>query len=211
MLTDAAKYTADLAAAGTHSYDYIVHDVFTGGAEPLALFTLEFLQGLSALLKPEGVVAIVSSHLCIIVYGAAQLTHDPQNYAGDFALPTPKLIIRAILQVFPTCRAFRESVPDEKDAGAKDDFTNMVIFCRKTTEPLTFRTPVWEDFLESRARQYFLEPKHEVSMTELLGDDSSVVLMKNNTDSMEEWHTASAVGHWAIMRTVLPPQVWQWW
>ena len=40
-------------------YDYIVHDVFTGGAEPVELFTLEFLQGLDALLKHDGVIAIV--------------------------------------------------------------------------------------------------------------------------------------------------------
>lgn len=59
-IADAAKYTADLVAQGTHTYDYIVHDVFTGGAEPISLFTLEFLQGLSALLKPNGVIAIVS-------------------------------------------------------------------------------------------------------------------------------------------------------
>ena len=41
-------------------YDYIVHDVFTGGAEPVELFTLEFLQGLNSMLKDDGVIAIVS-------------------------------------------------------------------------------------------------------------------------------------------------------
>ena len=41
------------------SYDYIVHDVFTGGAEPIPLFTLEFLRGLDALLKEDGAIAIV--------------------------------------------------------------------------------------------------------------------------------------------------------
>ena len=43
-------------------YNYIVHDVFTGGAEPANLFTQEFLQGLSESLKPDGVIAIVSRH-----------------------------------------------------------------------------------------------------------------------------------------------------
>ena len=41
-------------------YNYIIHDVFTGGAEPVELFTEEFLQGLSKLLLPDGVIAIVS-------------------------------------------------------------------------------------------------------------------------------------------------------
>ena len=40
-------------------YDYIVHDVFTGGAEPIDLFTVEFIQSLSDLLKPTGSIAIV--------------------------------------------------------------------------------------------------------------------------------------------------------
>lgn len=42
-----------------YSYDYIIHDVFTGGAEPVPLFTEGFLAGLRDLLKPDGVVAIV--------------------------------------------------------------------------------------------------------------------------------------------------------
>lgn len=41
-------------------YDYIVHDVFTGGAEPLDLFTIDFLMGLRAMLNEEGTIAIVS-------------------------------------------------------------------------------------------------------------------------------------------------------
>lgn len=40
-------------------YDYIIHDVFTGGAEPVELFTYEFLYGLRFLLKEDGVIAIV--------------------------------------------------------------------------------------------------------------------------------------------------------
>ena len=41
------------------TYNYIIHDVFTGGAEPIDLFTREFLVDLRELLSPEGVIAIV--------------------------------------------------------------------------------------------------------------------------------------------------------
>lgn len=44
---------------GGKKYDYIIHDVFTGGVEPIALFTSEFLQGLKNMLKSDGVIAIV--------------------------------------------------------------------------------------------------------------------------------------------------------
>jgi spermidine synthase len=55
-----AVYYASMLAQTEKKYDYIVHDVFTGGAEPVDLFTLEFVQDLHAILKPGGVIAIVS-------------------------------------------------------------------------------------------------------------------------------------------------------
>ena len=62
VIEDAVSYTSKLASnkSSQGTYDYIIHDVFTGGAEPVALFTLEFLQNLNALLAPGGVIAIVS-------------------------------------------------------------------------------------------------------------------------------------------------------
>lgn len=47
----------------TGRFQYIVHDVFTGGAEPVDLFTYQFLDGLNELLTEDGVVAIVSAFL----------------------------------------------------------------------------------------------------------------------------------------------------
>jgi len=47
----------------SRKYDYIVHDVFTGGAEPIPLFTMEFLTGLRELLNPNGTIAIVCSEM----------------------------------------------------------------------------------------------------------------------------------------------------
>lgn len=60
VIEDAITYTARMAANESETrFNYIIHDVFTGGAEPIPLFTLEFLQNLNALLKPNGVIAIV--------------------------------------------------------------------------------------------------------------------------------------------------------
>ncbi len=62
VIEDAVSYAATLARdTSGKRFDYLVHDVFTGGAEPIDLFTLEFLQDLSTLLKPNGVIAIVST------------------------------------------------------------------------------------------------------------------------------------------------------
>jgi hypothetical protein len=41
----------------------VIHDVFTGGAVPASLFTLEVLDGLKEIMADDGVIAIVSFSL----------------------------------------------------------------------------------------------------------------------------------------------------
>jgi spermidine synthase len=60
-LEDAVGFIKREVAKGEKKYEYILHDVFTGGAVPASLFTLEVFEGLKALLAEDGVVAIVSS------------------------------------------------------------------------------------------------------------------------------------------------------
>ncbi|KAK3303336.1 S-adenosyl-L-methionine-dependent methyltransferase [Chaetomium strumarium] len=195
VIEDAVSYTSRLAAdESAVRFDYIIHDVFTGGAEPIALFTLEFLQNLNSLLKPDGVVAI--------------------NYAGDFALPPPRIVVNTIRTVFPTCRIFREHPRDEDDfAKTGRDFTNMVIFCTKQQrQQISFRAPNERDLLNSPSRQHFLLPQHEVREADFVeGKEGEGILRRNETGRLVKWHEMSALGHWAVMRTVLPEVVWEAW
>ncbi|KAJ2906459.1 Polyamine aminopropyltransferase [Zalerion maritima] len=200
IVDDAVKFARDRAAIAitdAWKYDYIVHDVFTGGAEPVSLFTLEFIQDLATLLKEDGVIAI--------------------NYAGDFLLPSPALVVRTIKTVFPTCRIFRENPresDEELEAHGRGDFTNMVIFCTKSTERgLKFRAMVPEDTLKSKARQAYLMPQNEVTVEDIYGveGDDGAIVRKNETGRLSVWHEQSAVGHWKVMRTVIPPIIWELW
>lgn len=65
IIEDATVFVDMMEAKGAErkTYDYIIHDVFTGGAEPVELFTEEFLRGLSNSLSVNGVIAIASSSL----------------------------------------------------------------------------------------------------------------------------------------------------
>ncbi|GKZ65716.1 hypothetical protein AnigIFM60653_003219 [Aspergillus niger] len=171
-------------------YDYIVHDVFTGGAEPLELFTLEFLEGLSSLLKDDGVIAI--------------------NYAGDISLYPAALTVRTIQYVFPTCRIFREA----SDSDLTADFTNMVIFCKKSSAtPLTFRDPVSADYMGSKFRQMYLMPKVEIDASRFqdIEKGGRRVLHSKNTHLLHKYQDRAALEHWNIMRHVLPDFVWENW
>ncbi|CAK7200020.1 hypothetical protein SEUCBS139899_002708 [Sporothrix eucalyptigena] len=201
VLEDAVGYTARLVAeqSGELSadsvdgcFDYIVHDVFTGGAEPISLFTLEFLQNLHALLKPSGVIAI--------------------NYAGDFALTPIKAVMLTIRTVFPACRIFREHPREAGSTGP--DFANVVIFCTKQGErdaDITFRTPRKADLLNSETRKHFLVPKHEVVGADFRSTEEARIVRRNDTEQLAESHAESALGHWAVMRRVVPAKVWELW
>lgn len=175
------------------SYDYIIHDVFTGGAEPVDLFTIEFLSGLKQMLKPDGTIAI--------------------NYAGDLAMPLASLIYRTITEVFPSCRVFREDEQvDEGDKAVVDDhgeFTNMVFICKKDGQAVKFRKAVEADFLGSASRKSYMVPKHEVppSKFQRRGD----ILTRANRKLLEKMQVESAIGHWKLLRNVMPAAIWENW
>ncbi|KAF2139126.1 uncharacterized protein K452DRAFT_290224 [Aplosporella prunicola CBS 121167] len=200
VLSDAVPFVADAAASQPASYDYIVHDVFTGGAEPAALFTLDFLNGLKTLLRPDGVIAL--------------------NYAGDLRLPTTRMVLNTIHAVFPSCRIFRDQLPDKTSTTPADsddpnaepamDFLNMVLFCRPVAEPIEFRKPGRADWLGSIVRKRTLLPGKELEVA-FSPDEGAQLLTGETVEVLEKGHKASAVSHWRIMRTVLPDAVWQLW
>jgi hypothetical protein len=187
---DAAEWVDRFKGPRAGDFDYIIHDVFTGGAEPVPLFTSEFLSGLQQLLKDDGVIAI--------------------NYAGDLGTPSASLVYRTIASIFGSCRIFREEPTPSKDESNDGDFTNMVFFCRKSgREPVKFRKAIEADFLGSGLRKAYMVPKHEIQASEFQTEGD--ILTKKNTALLEKYQTKSAVGHWKVMRTVLPDGVWENW
>ncbi|KAF1931669.1 uncharacterized protein M421DRAFT_417432 [Didymella exigua CBS 183.55] len=195
IISDAVRYVADTSVSNPKSYDYIIHDVFTGGAEPVYLFTTEFMRGLYNLLKDDGAVAI--------------------NYAGDLALGSTKLVLNTIHAVFPACRLFRDTPTPEDHEEGKSDFINMVIFCVKNDhgkgkKAVSFRKATSKDWLGSLARRNFLQPRedHEVKFEYEKG---APVMGRADVGELEVYHEEGAVSHWKIMRSVLPAGVWEIW
>lgn len=63
-IMDAVEFVKNAVATPElelEQYDFIIHDVFTGGAAPSVLFTIDMMQGMRKILKDDGVVAIVST------------------------------------------------------------------------------------------------------------------------------------------------------
>jgi hypothetical protein len=193
IIDDAVQYVAEKSLTNPNSYNYIIHDVFTGGAEPVYLFTKEFFEGLHSLLRDDGVVAI--------------------NYAGDIQLGSTRLVLNTIHSVFPACRLFRDS-PRAADWQPGDaDFINMVVFCVKNDRgkgrsAVNFRQADEDDFRGSLARRNFLMPKEEIQYDYTEG---SKTMSKGDVGELEQYHKEGAVSHWRIMRSVLPDVVWETW
>lgn len=100
------------------------------------------------------------------------------------------------------------------DNSLKRDFTNMVIFCRKSNEDFTFRNPIEADYLKSGARRHHLFPRHEIdaALFEKGGEPGDLeILKRGRTEKIQAFNKDSAVGHWRIMRTVLPDSLWENW
>lgn len=199
VLQDAVAWVHDTAMGPepTQKYDYIIHDVFTGGAEPLPLFTSSFLQDLSSLLSDDGVIAL--------------------NYAGDLSTSSTRLVLNTINTAFDHhCRMFRDQAPLDIKDKSDSDFLNMVVFCTKRKGvPITFRNPIPADFLGSQSRKYYLKPRAELELkfpSEVeMRDESIQLLTIKDLRRLERTQISSAKRHWSIMRKVLPDAVWEDW
>lgn len=185
MGEDALVYASNALAHG-QKFDYIIHDVFTGGVEPTALFGATFLYDLQALLKPGGAIAI--------------------NYAGNLKAMTTQRILWLISRVWKgNCRFFRDNAPPINLSPSATDFANIVTFCAPGA--WGFREPVPADYPSSAGRRDALKPQHEIH---LAFDEAAMRRPMPYGVSAYE-HQQSAKEHWKIMRTVLPHAVWENW
>jgi hypothetical protein len=198
VISDAVQYVAEKSISNPGSYDMIIHDVFTGGAEPVYLFTTEFMTGLYNLLTADGAVAI--------------------NYAGDLSLGSTRLVLNTIHAIFPACRLFRDTPAPDSHVDGEPDFINMVIFCVKNDhghgkDAVRFRDATYSDFLGSIARKNFLQPQEALEVEyEYVGKEQGGRVMGNaDVGELEKFHKEGAVSHWRIMRTVIPDGVWEMW
>lgn len=175
-------------------YDYIIHDVFTGGAEPLPLFTTSFLASLRSLLKPNGVAAL--------------------NYAGDLTLPLTAKVLNTIDRAFDgNCALYRDSAPPKSSSPSEpvDTFANYIVFCRNAPGPVAFRQPTAADFLDSISRRQHLYPRPEFAVEfPLRGKESAEkeVLRDEEVGGWKREQEESAKRHWGIMRVVMPGRIW---
>ncbi|KAH9850751.1 S-adenosyl-L-methionine-dependent methyltransferase [Lenzites betulinus] len=195
-LTGSTTTTAPVADADLASpelYDIIVHDLFSGGGLPGHLFSAEFWADLKNILRPDGVVVV--------------------NFAGILMSDSGKAIVNTLHAAFPQCRGFYDSI--EQSQNVTTEFLNWVLFCTPSPGKLEFRKPVDADFLGSYLRRHVFNelPARETDLALVLDsipeDKREQYLLKDSANPLVQWQAQEALGHWKIMREVLPHAYWE--
>lgn len=114
---DGGRFVNELAQSeeGKEAYAYIVHDVFSAGGMPAHMFTKEFWQEAKAVLKPDGLVVMVSPQLVqasllpSVIAAQVRVFADSKNIAGRVHSTMTRRIVATLISEFPHCRAFTDA------------------------------------------------------------------------------------------------------
>ncbi|KIJ31255.1 hypothetical protein M422DRAFT_186191 [Sphaerobolus stellatus SS14] len=196
-LEDARQWVHDHTEASPNdTFDYVIHDCFSGGGVPQHIFTVEFWDELKSIMKPNGVLAV--------------------NFAGKIATDPARAIYLTLQRSFDNCQAYHDHLDAEFDE--MNPFFNVVFFCmadRNAT--LKFREATADDHLGSYLRKHVLNglPKRGLEASKVLGDPELLAsgtekwILRDSNNRLAEWEAADAVEHWAVMRDVLPDIFWE--
>ncbi|KAG0258459.1 hypothetical protein BG011_003282 [Mortierella polycephala] len=191
-----------IKSAPENKYDYVIHDVFTGGGVPPSLFSLEALQDIQRIMKPDGVLALN-------MVGSESPIKAQALYS----------VRRTLHAAFKHVVAFKES-PEDPDA-----FQNIVFFAAQF--PIEFdpyvpppfpteeekeilkargghadhalRPSLMRDWILSSFQDWPLSTPYDSSMGELIMD-------RNNT--LNSMQRLGAEDHWHAMRSLFPQDFW---
>lgn len=181
---DATKYLDRAQRDKTARFDYVVHDVFTGGAVPLPMFSIATLRAVRKVMLDDGVLAL--------------------NFVGALDKP-PTAATRAVSGVWARLAAVFKHVTAFAEEG-ESKVHNVVFFASDVPERMQFRRPVQEDFLGSVIRENTLSSFETRRIDRSSLPTVSGELVSDKEINAGQWLTATE--HWKAMRNILNDSVW---
>ncbi|KAF9080750.1 hypothetical protein BGX23_001733 [Mortierella sp. AD031] len=186
-------------------YDYVIHDVFTGGGVPPSLFSLEALHDIQRIMKPDGVLAL----------NMVGSEHPIKSQALNS-------VRRTLHTAFKHVVAFKES-PEDGDA-----YQNIVFFAAQfpiefeAYNPPSYPTQEEIDFWRkqhqegghsghalrpSDMRDWVLGSFQDWALTTPYDPTKGeLILDRNNT--LNGMQRMGAEDHWRAMRSLFPLDFW---
>ncbi|KAJ2000897.1 hypothetical protein GGI04_000027 [Coemansia thaxteri] len=178
FLQDARRF---IDAAPPAAYDYVVHDVFTGGSVPPALFSLSAVEHLRRILAPHGVLAM--------------------NYVGVLGDRRTLLHVAHTLRAaFAHVRCFAEST-DDPDAA-----TNMMFFA--SPDPIAFAPGALRAAADPESIRGVVLAAMEANEVSLAYDGPPLRPITDAWNPLPRWLAPAAVAHWHAMRGMFPDSYW---
>ncbi|KAJ2030288.1 hypothetical protein IWW57_001262 [Coemansia sp. S610] len=177
-LQDGRRFIDDAADA---SYDYIVHDVFTGGSVPAVLFSQSAVAQLSRILAPRGVLAM--------------------NYVGTLSdTRTMHHVAHTLRSAFAHVRCFAESTKDPVGV------TNMMFFASQA--PISFAPGALRRYADPDSIRGHVLAGMEANEVSVAYDEQSVRLITDAWNPLPKWLAPAAQVHWHAMRGMFPDEYW---
>ncbi len=121
------------------------------------------------------------------------------NFAGDLSSPAVESVFATLANQFSFCRSFRDQ---KADSGHQ--YANLVTFCSNLL--VTFRRAEKQDFLGSLSRLEYLSPTYQVNL-----QDKADAQILESGEVLDRMQHPMAIGHWYLMRKLLPSRVWENW
>ncbi|KAJ2162389.1 hypothetical protein GGF46_000753 [Coemansia sp. RSA 552] len=170
--------------APTGTYDYIVHDVFTGGSVPSSLFSESAVAQLRRILRDDGVLAM----------NVVALPSDTRTLAH---------IAYTLHTAFSHVRCFAESTEDP------DTITNMMFFASPKPIEFDLSPDVLRALNPRGIRRHALAGMlgKELDIDAML-DDPQLRPITDAWNPLPEWLVLAAIKHWHAVRGVLPTEYW---
>ena len=172
--------------ASEDEYDYVIHDVFTGGGISSALVSMEYWNAIRNVMKHDGVLAV-------------NLVGATDNSTMGLGVAT---VFWRLKHVFGHVRVFSDSFENEKTH-------NVVLFAANVPERVTFRKPDEKDGLGIQGRldllQNFESRDVTVVFEEIQLKESD--WMSDFALNMATWELANE--HEGTMKKVHGTEIWK--
>ncbi|EGF81420.1 hypothetical protein BATDEDRAFT_23830 [Batrachochytrium dendrobatidis JAM81] len=166
------------------SYDYVLHDVFTGGVVPGNLFTIEAVTAIKRILKPNGIMAL--------------------NYVGSIQGNATQAVLATLLAVFPHIQGYVES---REAMEVSDAMYNMVLFASQT--PIEFSEATAQDMQVGGIYAQMLARFKQLRLPDTMvnkKDDLKAITDRYNP--LATLQADSALQHWKVMRQLFSVKFW---
>jgi hypothetical protein len=144
------------------------------------------------------------------------LTRAIQNFAGAPTSPSARAIHTTLDKIFGGCRVFHDYTREYTDEQLKQEFINLVFFCRASGGPVTFREPKTADYLNSHLREHLLKsfqkyeiPRAWIEKAVYTGQvppevkDEVKWVMTDDYNPLSNWQNEGAMHHWKGVSTLV--------